>query len=118
MIELVEGKLENLVAVKITDTIDRKDYNKLIPQMELKIKQCGKINIFLEIIDGVEPAAKMLGQNMHFNLRHAQDIRKVAFVGDEEHEEEILNLLKPLENAEIRWYNPVDRQEALDWVKN
>lgn len=118
MIELVEEKLDNLVAVKITDTIDRKDYNKLIPRMESKIKQCGKINIFLEITDGVEPAVKSLGQDMHFNLKHAQDIRKVAFVGNEEHEEEIVNLFKPLENAEIRWYNPVDRQEALEWLRS
>lgn len=117
MIEHVEEKLENLVAIKITDTLNRKDYSALIPEMECKIKHCGKINIYLEIRDGVRWAENDIWADVKFNLRHAQDIRKVAFVGDEEHEEQILDLLKPLENAEIRWYNFADRQEAMDWLK-
>lgn len=117
MIEYVEEELDNLVAIKITDTLNRKDYNALIPEMESKIKHCGKINIYLEIRDGVEWADNRSWPDVHFNLKHAQDIKKVAFVGDEHYEEPILDLLKPLENAEIRWYNPVDRQEALNWLK-
>lgn len=117
MIEHVEAELENLVAIKITHTLNRKEYDALIPEMESKIKQYGKINIYLEIRDGVQWAENDLQADIHFNLKHAQDIKKVAFVGDEENEEQILDILKPLENAEIRWYNPNDRQEALDWLK-
>lgn len=117
MIEQVEEIVDNLVAVKITDTLNRSDYNTLIPEMESKIKQYGKINLYLEISDGVRLSENSSLADMHFNLRHAHDIRKAAFVGDDEHEEHILELLRPLENAEIRWYKPVDRDEALEWLK-
>lgn len=113
----VEEELDNLVAIKITNTLSRKDYDALVPEMCTKIRQCGKINIYLEIRDGAHIDENSFWPDIHFNLKHAQDIKKVAFVGDEEHEEQILEILKPLENAEIRWYNCVDKQEALDWLR-
>lgn len=116
MIEYVEEDLEGLVAVKINDTICRNDYKALIPEMENKIKLCGRINFYLEIRDGVSWNGKSFWSDIHFNLKHAQDIRKVAFVGDEQLEDEIIALLKPLENAEIRWYKGNDKEEALKWL--
>lgn len=116
MIEYVDEDLEGLVAVKITDTICQKDYKALIPEMENKIKLYGRINFYLEIRDGVNWDSDNFWSDIHFNLKHAQDIRKVAFVGDEQLEEKIIELLRPIENAEIRWYNYFDKKEALKWL--
>ena len=116
MIEHIEEEIEGLVAVKITEPICKKDYEALIPEMEEKIKQCGRINFFLEIRDGVNWNGKSFWSDINFNLKHAQDIRKVAFVGDKQLEEKIIDLLKPLENAEIRWYTNAEREEALRWL--
>jgi hypothetical protein len=116
MIEYVGEDLEGMVAVKITDTIQKKDYKALIPELEKKINQCGKINFYLEVRDDVRWNAKSFWSDMRFNLKHAQDIRKVAFVGDEQLEEKIIELFRPLENAEIRWYQEVEKTEALKWI--
>lgn len=117
MIEYVENDLEGVVAVKITHTMSQKDYEALLPEMEEKIKQCGKINFYLEINEGVSWNAKSFWSDINFNLKHAQDIGKVAFVGDEQLEEKIIELFKPIENAEIRWYNYPEKQEAFNWLK-
>jgi hypothetical protein len=92
MIEYVGEDLEGMVAVKITDTIQKKDYKTLIPELEKKINQFGKINLYLEVRDDVCWNAKSFWSDMRFNLKHAQDIRKVAFVGDEQLEEKIIEL--------------------------
>lgn len=118
MIEHVEEDVGNLVAVAVTDNINQDDFKALIPEMTKKISQCNRINFYLEIRDGVYWEAESLWSNMNFNLRHAQDIRKVAFVGDEQLEDKIIDLLKPLANAEIRWYNLSEKKEALKWIKS
>jgi hypothetical protein len=113
MIEYVEEDIESLVAVKISDTINKRDYEALIPEMEKRIKQCGKINFYMEITDNVNWDVKSFWSDINFNLKHAQDVGKAAFVGDEQFEEKIIELLKPLENAEIRWYNYAEKHKAL-----
>lgn len=116
MIEHVGKDLDGLVAVKFSGPVSLSDYEVLIPEMERQIKQCGRINFYMEIRDGVIWEGEDFWSDMNFNLRHAQDIRKVAFVGNDEWEEKIISLIRPLENAEIRWYNFSDSQEALKWV--
>lgn len=116
MIKYIDEDAEGLVAVKITDTISKNDYNALIPELEKKIDQSGKINLYLEIKDGIRWNAKSFWSDINFNLKHAQDIRKVAFVGDDQLEEKIIDLLKPIENAEIRWYNYPEKKEAMNWL--
>src|SRR5690606_25049411 len=105
------------VAVVIKDSIRQEDFSCLIPEMKKKIEQSGRINFYLEMGNEVKWEAESFWSDINFNLRHAQDIKKVAFVGDEQLEEKIIDLLKPLANAEIRWYTKAERKEALDWVK-
>ena len=116
MIEHIDEDVEGLVAVRITNTISKNDYFALLPEMERKMVQSGKINLYIEISDGVRWNARSFWSDINFNLKHAQDVRKVAFVGDEQLEEKIIELLKPVENAEIRWYNYAEREEALEWL--
>ncbi len=117
MIDYVKEDVGNLVAVVITDKIKHDDFKALIPEMAKKINQCGRINFYLEIRDGVKWEAESFWSDINFNLRHARDIKKVAFVGNEQLEEKIIDLLKPLENAERRWYNYSEKQEALNWLR-
>ena len=119
MIEYVEKDLAGLIAVKVVKPFCRKDYENLIPEIDKKIEECGRINFYLEIKEGVDWRSQSFWSDMNFNLKHAQDIKKVALVGDgdDELEEKIIELFKPLENAEIRWYTWSEREEALRWIK-
>ena len=117
MIEYVEKDFEGLVAIKVLDTICKKDYDSLLPKMEEGIKDCGRINFYLEIKEGTKWDGKSFWSDVNFNLKHAQDIKKVAFVGDEQYEEKIIELLKPIENAEIRWYKHSEKEEAMSWLR-
>lgn len=116
MIEYVEDE-RGLVAIRISESIQKEEYEALLPEIKKQIKLSGKINLYLEIGDDVNLEGRNFWSDIRFDLKHAQDIRKVAFIGDEQLEEQIIALFKPLENAEIRWYNYADRQKALRWVK-
>ena len=115
--EYVETEVGNLVAVVISDSINQEEFCDLIPEMKKKIEQSGRINFYLEICDEVKWEAESFWSDINFNLKHAQDIKKVAFIGNEQLEEKIIDLLKPLANAEIRWYPRPEKAEALKWVK-
>lgn len=115
--EYVETEVGNLVAVVIKESIKLEDFSSLIPEMKKRIEQSGRINFYIEICDDVIWDAENFWSDINFNLKHAQDIKKVAFVGDEQLEKKIIDLLKPLQNAERRWYTNAEKHEALKWVK-
>lgn len=120
MIELVEQDSGGVVALKVIKPICQKDYHFLLPLIEKKIEENGKINIYIEIKKDLSWNIKSFWSDIKFNLKHAQDIKKVALVGDDENEEleeKLVELFKPFENAEIRWYGHSEQQEALEWVK-
>lgn len=117
MIEHVAKDLEGLVAVKFSETISQRDYEVLIPEMKRQIKLCGRINFYLELGDGAIWDENNFWSDMNFNLKHAQDIKKAAFVGNDQWEQKIISLLKPLKNAEVRWYTLSEKHEALFWLR-
>lgn len=117
MIEHVAKDLEGLVAVKFSETICQQDYAVLIPEMEKKIKLCGSINFYLELGDGAIWDERNFWSDINFNQKHALDIKKTAFVGNDQWEKKIISLLKPLKNAEVRWYTLSEKHEALLWLR-
>ena len=49
MVVSIETKREDLIAIRLTGTLGKQDYDKLIPVLETKIKQYGKIDLYWEM---------------------------------------------------------------------
>ncbi|WP_026462408.1 STAS/SEC14 domain-containing protein [Adhaeribacter aquaticus] len=116
MIANLETDREDLVAIRLTGTLVKEDYNQLIPVLESKINQFGKIDLYWEMdhADGWEPAA--LWEDIKFDIKHINSFRKVAIVGDKKWEELIANLIKPFTTAEISYFDTSQKEEAFIWV--
>jgi hypothetical protein len=116
MITSIETTRETLVAIRLTGTLDKQDYDRLIPVVESKIKQFGKIDLYWEMagVEGWNPAG--LWEEVKFDLRHVNDFRKVAIVGDKKWEEWIARMIQPFTSAGIRYFDIHQKQEALAWL--
>jgi hypothetical protein len=116
MVTSIETTRETLVAIRLTGTLDKQDYDRLIPVLESKINQFGKIDIYWEMtgVEGWNPAG--LWEELKFDLRHVNDFRKVAIVGDKKWEEWIAQAIKPFTTAEIRYFDAHQKEQALAWL--
>jgi len=117
MFQYLSENAEDLVAIKTSEKLDKDDLGRLLPQLEEKIKQYGKIRFFWEMdaFEGWKPTAFL--QESLFDIKHLNDFYKIAIVGEKDWQEKLADMMKHFSKAQLKYFNSSQRQEALDWVK-
>ncbi len=118
MVSQIATVKEDLVAVSVSGHLDKHDYEQIIPVLENKIAQFGKINLYWEMVGLEGWRLDGLWKDLKFDLKHVNDFRKVAIVGDKKWEEWIATMIKPFTTAEVKFFNELHRDEAMTWVSN
>jgi SpoIIAA-like len=116
MVTSIETQRENLVAIRLTGTLEKQDYDRLVPVLEGKIHQFGKIDLYWEMdaVQGWQPGG--LWEEIKFDIKHANSFRKVAIVGDKQWEKWIAQLIKPFTTAEVRYFDVHQKEQAMAWL--
>jgi len=117
-IELVEeGKF---IGLKITGKLEKKDYNFFVPELERQIKQYGKVNMLLGLDDFHGWTAGAAWEDTKFGIRHFNDIKRLAIIGDKSWEKGMSIFCRPFTRAKVRYFDANEkgqREAAESWVK-
>lgn len=118
MIEILDLPDSNLVGLKLGDTLSEDDFDVFASHLrgELEAHTTTRILLEIEDVEGWDPEEQW--ENLTFDVRHVQDLDKVAVVGDEPWERLLdkLELLFPM--SQIQTYDPGDREEAMSWLRD
>lgn len=109
---------DSFAAYRFSGKLKQSDYEKMIPQLKRRIETQGKISLYLEMedFDGWTPAA--LWEDLKFDAKHMDDFTRIAIVGESKIQESISKMAKPLTSADIRYFDPADREIALAWSRS
>src|SRR4030095_2708491 len=110
--EEVRGKI---LEVHLHGKLGREDYEKFIPETERLIGQHGKISILVEMHDFQGWDGGALWEDMKWNVRHFNDIERLAIVGEKTWHRWMTGFCKPFSNAEVRYFEPDRLDEARAW---
>ena len=103
--------------VRLSGKLTREDYETFVPALERRITQHGKIGMLVEMHDFHGWTAGALWEDVKFDVRHFADIDRLALVGDWKWEKGMAVFCKPFTRAEVRFFGPDKRAEALQWVR-
>ena len=117
MLQILEESKGDLFAVQLSGQIDKQDYDIMLPMLEEKIKQHGKINVFVEVMDMKNVSLEALWEEIKFDFRHATDYGKVAVVGEPKWLDWLSLAASPFTTAKIKHFPPDQRLHALNWIK-
>lgn len=117
MLRLLEESRNDLVAFRLSGQIDRTDYDVMLPILEEKIKQYGKISVYAEVQDIEDFSSRALWEDLKFDFRHANDFKRAAVVGDQKWLDWLTVMATPFTSAKIKYFEPRQREEALAWVQ-
>ncbi|MER2996138.1 STAS/SEC14 domain-containing protein [Pontibacter populi] len=117
MLELLEESKGDLVAFRISGHVDKNDYDIMLPILEEKIKQYGKINVYAEMQDVEDFTLKALWEDLKFDFRHSADFSKAAFVGEQKWLDWLTIAASPFTPAKVKHFTLDQRQQALDWIQ-
>ena len=117
MYQYLSENAGDLVAVRTTGKLDPADLDRLLPDIKEKIKQFGKIRFFWELDDfeGWTPAGFV--KDRFFELKHFNDFKRIAIVGEKGWEEKMATLMKPFTSAALKYFDRSQRLQALQWIR-
>ncbi len=116
MIQLLEESRDDLVAFRISGHIDKNDYEVMLPVLEEKIKQHGKIRVFAEVQEVADYSIEALWEDVKFDFKHASDFSRAAIIGDKAWIDWLTVLAKPFTTAEIKYFDFTQREQAWQWI--
>jgi len=118
MFRAVDYPDENLLALYIGGTLTKADYQGVVPTLEKKVQQYGKVNVYLEY-QGVEDVTlKALWEELKQDVKHLTDFNRAAVVSAD------TTLVKAgaaigsaVTATDIKHFNPDEKAVALQWVR-
>lgn len=116
-IEIKKEVGDNIIEARVTGKLTADDYENFVPAVECAIKEHGKVRILLELIDFHGWNAGALWEDIKFDVKHFNDIDRLAIVGDKKWEKGMAVFCKPFTTAEVRYFDVTDLDKAHDWIR-
>jgi hypothetical protein len=116
MVEMLEQTKGDLIAVHAEGTVEKADYDKVIPLMEKAIEQHGKIRIYLEVGDLDFFGARALWEEVKADIKYYNNMRKAAIVGNASWKLMATNVLDKRMPLEAKYFSFEEKDEARKWI--
>ncbi len=107
----------NILETVATGQLRSADYDRIIPVAEAIVGEYGKIRWYFEMRDFDGWTLPALWADAKFDLRHAKDYEKIAFVGHPDWVESVGNLLEPFTSAEVAYFALDEQSRAKEWIR-
>ncbi|MDY7023374.1 MAG: STAS/SEC14 domain-containing protein [Cyanobacteriota bacterium] len=119
MLELIPTESDRVIGLHLKGKIETTDLERVIQQIEDKLKLHQKLRIYAEIesIEGMSPEA--LWKDLKFSVKHFRDFEKEAVVSDKKWVEKWTAFSnKLLSSVEVKHFSFDEKEQALEWVKS
>ena len=116
MIQLLEESEGNLVAFRISGNVNKNDYSVMLPVLEERIRQHGKVRVYAELMDVEAYSLRALYEDIKFDIKHASDFSKIALVGDSDWISWVATAARPFTTAAIKYFDFRQREAAWAWI--
>jgi hypothetical protein len=118
MIKINDQNNSNIIETVAEGKLNEQDYEKLIPFLENKIKEFGKISWYFEVNNFDGWTVKAMWKDAKFDIKHRNEFEKIAIVGNKKWHELMSDILKPFTDAEIKYYGSENKEAAKQWIKD
>lgn len=106
----------DLVEIQASGRLTGDDYERFVPELERLASERGPLRLYIELNDFRGWDAKGLWKDLEFDVKHQDDMQRIAIVGDKAWEEWGTKLSKPFFKADMRYFTPDEAEAARQWV--
>ena len=107
-----DGYLEVHASGKLT----KEFYETFVPAVEAQIKESGKLRVLFIMQDFHGWTAGALWEDIKFDMKHWNDIERLAIVGESKWEEGMAVFCKPFTGAKVKYFDNEKIDEARAWI--
>jgi len=102
-----ESSRTDVVTIQMSGKLEREDYEKLVPLIEQRLQDHDKVRLLCEMTDFDGFTAGAAWEDIKFDVRHFNDVERVAVVGDTKWQERLNGSLnsRPRRRGSV-WVQP------------
>lgn len=113
---ITEHAQGQLIEVQLTGKLSKEAYEKFVPITEAKIEEFGKVRMLVILHDFHGWEAGALWDDIKFDVKHFNDIERLAIVGESKWEKGMSVFCRPFTTAKIRYFDHEDMIDARRWI--
>ena len=104
------------LAFEFTGRLEESDYPEMINLVNETIAAHGKVRLLIRFheFSGWTPSG--FWRDFRFSRNHTDSIERLAVVGEATWQKALIELAKPLTEAEVRYYPEEKQEEAWAWI--
>ena len=106
-----------IIEVVASDKLELADYEEFGSSVESLIEEHGKVRILLRLVGFEGWTAGALWEDIKFDVKHFNDIERLAIVGDKTWEKGMAKFCEPFTTASINFYTPDELDQAERWLR-
>lgn len=114
---ITETARANIVEVQATGKLTKEAYEQFVPMTEEKIKEHGKIRILFIMHDFHGWSAGAAWEDFKFDLKHFNQIERLAIVGETKWEKGMSVFCRPFTTAKIKYFDHANINDAREWIQ-
>ncbi|MEQ8882724.1 MAG: STAS/SEC14 domain-containing protein [Fulvivirga sp.] len=116
MLQILGFTKNNIIATRAEDNLTEMDIQKIHPLIHSIVNRDQKVKWYFEMENFSGWDIKGLWKDVKMDLSHAEDYEMIAMVGEEKWQDWITQFMKPFTNAEIRYFDLEEKEEAKEWI--
>jgi hypothetical protein len=113
-IQEAEGRILKIV---VSGKLKKSDYTSFITEAEQRIRQYDRICLLVELHDFHGWEADALWEDVKFDVKHFNDIERLAVIGETIWHEWMTVLFRPCTAAKLRYFEPDQADQAHAWIE-
>ena len=111
--EICHGKI---LEVDLHGKLSREDYERIGPDIEKMIREHGKIRILVTMHDFDGWDAGGLWEDLKWDVKHFDDVEKLAIVGEERWQKWMVGFCKIFTTGTVRYFPFARLDDAHEWL--
>ena len=115
-IQLEQENNGKVLAIRVSGTLTKTDYELLTPEFERLIRQHGKLRILFDMTQFHGWDASAGWEELKLDIKHHAHMERVAMVGEKRWEHVMATFWKPFTTATIRYFDHAAAAAARAWL--
>jgi len=116
-VNLMEKQDGKILEVQVSGRLVREDYRQFVPRFEQLLQTHGKLRLLFEMSDFHGWDAEALWDDLKFDVKHFNDIERVAMVGETKWQQWMASFCRPFTSAKVRYFDKAQLAEAVAWLE-
>ena len=113
-LQKVDGRI---LEINVSGKLSKEDYTNFITEAEQRIQHYGQLRLLVKMHDFHGWGAGALWEDVKFDVKHFNDIERIAVIGETRWQEWMTTLFRPFTNAEVHYFESDQANQARTWIQ-